>query len=558
MKLVVKLLLTVLLLFLFIISLGYAVLRSHWGISAASRWISDATAYHLSIQRFSHDWSHPLTFNLNQVTFGEDGKPALIIADDVALTLGIKQIISPSQFKQVTVQQGSLIMSNLTPETSLPFSAERLQLQAVKLLNPYPTHCLSATRIDATITPWHPTKAAAFGQQFNFQFSAQQVQVGRHSFDQLSASGYKNSQQLQLTHFSGNAARGTFTGQLERNALGQWSIPQLQLDNIRFQTAKSPAELLQPLLTQQVSIGQLSIFHTSILGPDWAINNLTATGQQLYFGGQNDDAVKGALTLKADSIVSGVEQVDQPQVTLTADDQGIRLDAFSADWAKGSVAAQGTWSRQSQQLELNNLTVKDIRYTLPENWRSIWLAPLPQWLSTVNIDKLAIDNMLLIDINDQFPFQMTAAHVAGNALQLVKHHQWGIWRGEAEYYAAAATFNRQDIRAPWFTIHADDSAITLKNFKVLVAEGPAVGDMTIEQSPTRQFSLSLRAEKVPYHALNQWGWPSPLSGQGNLTLDLSGQLAAGQSPLSTLNGELKRVQQGKVIQQNLSHGQLIN
>ena len=56
MKLFVKLLLSLVVLLIVLVSLGYATLRSHWGISAACRWISDATPYHLSIERLSHDW----------------------------------------------------------------------------------------------------------------------------------------------------------------------------------------------------------------------------------------------------------------------------------------------------------------------------------------------------------------------------------------------------------------------------------------------------------------------------------------------------------------------
>jgi hypothetical protein len=47
----------------------------------------------------------------------------------------------------------------------------------------------------------------------------------------------------------------------------------------------------------------------------------------------------------------------------------------------------------------------------------------------------------------RFPWQITALDGYGGELQLVKDHRWGVW-SSATLNAAAATFNRVDVRRP--------------------------------------------------------------------------------------------------------------
>ncbi|MBT0724566.1 hypothetical protein HH682_08995 [Rosenbergiella sp. S61] len=532
MKLLLKLLLSIVLLFLALVSLGYAILRSHWGIAAACRWISDTTPYHLSIERLTHDWSHPLTFQIDKVTFGEDGQPALLIAGKLSLSLTARQLMSPGHFSQITVEQGTLVLSNLTPEATLPISADRLELQAVKLLNPYPTDSLSAKQINGVLSPWQPSQQAVLGKTFTFNFSAEEVHVAHRQFDKLVAQGNKDHQRLNIAYLSGAVERGTFTGKLSRSSEGQWQIPSLQLDNIRFQTDKRLTEIFGVNSLPEVTVQDLTINHLSIVGPDWVVNDLSANGQDLT----NTAAFAGRLALNAESVIVGTDQWSQPHLRLTAGDGNISLDQFNSGWAKGTVSAQGLWQGKTGDITLDKLSFSDIRYTLPSDWRQFLQAQLPAFIRSITLNNLSVENGLLIDINPDYPFQMTATHITGNQLQIAQQRQWGLWGGNAEYYAAAATFNRQDIGALWFKLNANNERLALQDIKGLVEGGPVIGDLAITQSSTRPFSLSLRGEKVPYTAFSRWFWPHPLSGKGNFSLILNGNLPSITASPSSLKG----------------------
>ena len=533
MKLLVKLLLSLVVLLLVLVSLGYALLRSHWGITTASRWISDATPYHLSIEQLSHDWSHPLTFYIDQVTFGEDGQPALLIAGKLSLSLTARQLVNPTHFAQITIEQGTLVLSNLTPEATLPISADRLELKAVQLLNPYPTNCLSAKHLNGVLAPWVPSQQAVLGKQFTFNFSAEGVHVAHRNFDKLTAQGSKDFQRLNITALSGAVERGTFEGKLSRSAQGEWQIPTLQLDNIRFQTDKELADLFSTAMLPPVTIQDLIINHLSIVGPNWVANDVSANGQNLT----NVLGFSGHLALNAASMVLGTEQWSQPHLSVTAAENNIIFDQFDAGWAKGTVSAKGQWLRKTKELQLDDLSLDNIRYTLPSNWRQFLQSRLPQAIQAITLNNLRVENGLFIDINPGFPFQMTATHITGTQLQVAQQHQWGLWKGEAEYYAAAATFNRQDIRALWLKLNADHDRLSVQDIKGLIQEGPMIGNLAISQSPTHPFELSLRGEKIPYAAFADWFWPRPLSGQGNFSLHLKGNIPSLSAPLSVTQGE---------------------
>lgn len=160
----------------------------------------------------------------------------------------------PHTFHRLRFQQGTLILSNLTPDATLPISANRLALQEVKLLNPYPTNCLSATRINGILSPWVPSQQAVLGKRFSFSFAAEGVHVAHQQFDKLVAQGDKDLHRLNVTKLSGEVDRGTFEGQLTRSEEGQWSIPRLQLNNIRFQTDKRLADLMGINNVTQVTV----------------------------------------------------------------------------------------------------------------------------------------------------------------------------------------------------------------------------------------------------------------------------------------------------------------
>lgn len=63
------------------------------------------------------------------------------------------------------------------------------------------------------------------------------------------------------------------------------------------------------------------------------------------------------------------------------------------------TAHPGNWERASHNLNLDELSIAALEYTLPQNWRQLWLDTLPDWLSDVTVSKFTANRNLIIDIS---------------------------------------------------------------------------------------------------------------------------------------------------------------
>lgn len=112
----------------------------------------------------------------------------------------------------------------------------------------------------------------------------------------------------------------------------------------------------------------------------------------------------------------------------------------------------------------------------------------------------------MIDIDPAFPWQITALDGYGANLELVQHHQWGVWSGNATLNAAAATFNRVDVRRPSLSLTANASTVNISDLSAFTGKGILEATASVSQLPQRQTQISLNGRGVPMDVLQQWGW----------------------------------------------------
>ncbi|VFS61290.1 AsmA family [Kluyvera cryocrescens] len=110
----------------------------------------------------------------------------------------------------------------------------------------------------------------------------------------------------------------------------------------------------------------------------------------------------------------------------------------------------------------------------------------------------------MIDIDPDFPWQITALDGYGANLQLAKNGQWGIWSGSATLNGAAATFNRIDVRRPSIALNADASNVNVTELSAFTEKGILEATATISQQPQRHTSVTLNGRGVPLNILQQW------------------------------------------------------
>jgi len=558
MKFLGKFFLTLLLLILLALVVLYVLLQTQWGAGWFSRWVSDKTAWHLSLSKIEHDFSSPSHIILDDFSFGHDGQPAVLVAKRVDLGLALVQFSDPLHFNSIEVRDGEINLANQAPDTTLPIQANRLQLNNVRIENPHSTLPMTAQRVNGGLLPWKPLPNDVLGSDAQFQISAGTLTLDGVPGNNVLLQGSIKQRRLVLSNIGADLARGSMTGNAERDALGNWKIDQLRLNDIRLQTHQSLSDFLNPLrAVPSVSINRLDMTDARLQGPDWAVTDLDLTLKNVTLRGDDWESDGGSLSMNAGNFINGGFELNDPIVNADLSAQGIALTQFSSRWVNGVVRASGNWTRSDKRLTLDELAIAGLEYTLPQNWRERWQQTLPDWLDSVLITRATANRNLIIDINPAFPFQMTSLDGSANNLLLARQHQWGIWSGKASFNAAEATFNRTDLRHPSIALNANDQQIQVTELSAFNGSGLLEGSATVGQDAQRPLTLNLKGQAVPANVLSNWGWPTlQLSGNSNLQLQLKGSLNASAPLRPSVDGTLSVTTDAQAVQQTMRGGQV--
>ncbi|EAW1320145.1 AsmA family protein [Salmonella enterica subsp. diarizonae] len=555
MKLIGRLLLYVLIACLVVILGFYFLLQTRWGADHVSNWVSENSGYHLTFDVMDHRFSAPSHLLLENVTFGRDGQPATLVAETVDIGLSIRQLTAPLHVDTILLQDGTL---NISVQTApFPFEADRLQLRNMALNSPGSEWRLSAQRVNGGIMPWRPEAGQILGNKAQIQLSAGSLTLNDVPATNVLIEGSIDHNQVMLNTVGADIARGALTGVARRNADGSWVVENLRLNDIRLQSDKSLSEFFAPLTAvPSLQIGRLEVTDASLQGPDWAVTDLDLSLRNLTLRKEDWQSQEGKLSMNASEFIYGSLHFLDPILNAEFSPQGVALRQFTTRWEGGMVRTSGAWLREGKALILDDTAIAGLEYTLPENWKQLWMKPLPDWLNSLTLKKFSASRNLVIDIDPAFPWQITALDGYGANLELVQHNQWGVWSGNATLNAAAATFNRVDVRRPSLSLTANASTVNISDLSAFTGKGILEATASVSQLPQRQTQISLNGRGVPMDVLQQWGWPAlPIAGDGNIQLTASGNIQADAPLKPTVNGQLHAVNaQKQQITQTMQAG----
>ncbi|WP_213193605.1 AsmA family protein [Klebsiella aerogenes] len=545
MKFLGKLILWLLIALLVVIVAAYFALQTRWGARQASSWLSESTGWKIAFDKMAHDFSSPLHLQLQNVTFGRDGKPPTLVARTVDIGFSTRQFSDPLHADEIVLSDGTL---NLSPASaSMPFAADRLQLRDMAFNSPDSEWNLSAQRVTGGVMPWQPEAGDVLGRKAQIQMSAGSMNINGIEASNVLIQGAMDNGEVTLNTLGADIARGTLTGNAKRLADGSWLVDNLRLNEIRLQSAKPLNEFLAPLTSvPSLQIGRLDVTDARLQGPGWAVTDLDLNLRNLtlsHNGWQSDD---GTLSMNASEFIYGSLNFLDPIVNAELSPQGIALRQFSSRWEGGMVRTSGNWLRAGNALVLDDAVFAGLEYTLPSNWKQLWMEPMPGWLQSLTLKKFSASRNLIIDIDPAFPWQITALDGYGGELQLVKDGQWGVWNGSATLNAAAATFNRIDVRRPSLKLNANASTVNISELSAFTERGILQATAAVSQLPQRQVNLSLNGRGVPLNILQAWGWPAlPISGDGNFQLTANGSVQANAPLKPSVNGQLSATNMDK-------------
>lgn len=545
MKFLGKLIAWVLIAVLVVIIAFYFLVQTRWGAKQVSGWISDNSDYQLTFDAIDHRFSSPSHILLKNVTFGRDGKPATLDAKTVDIGLSSRQFTDPLHADAIILQDGTL---NLSPATApLAIRADRLQLINMAFNSPETGWDLSAQRVTGGVSPWLPEAGNVLGSKADIMMSAGSLTLNGVPASNVLIQGSIDHNNVNLSTIGADLARGSLTGTARRNADGGWIVDSLQMNDIRLQSDKTLADFFAPLTTvPSLQINRLDVTDAQLQGPDWAIIDLDLSLRDLTLSKEDWQSQGGKLSMNASEFIYGSLHLNDPILNAEFSPQGVALRQFTSRWEGGMIRTSGNWLRDGKTLVLDDFALAGLEYTLPPNWKQLWMTQLPPWLQGVTINRLNASRNLVIDIDPAFPWQLTALDGYGSYLQVAKNRQWGIWGGAGGLNAAAGTFNRVDVRRPSIKLNANASTVNISELSAFTEKGLLEATATVSQLPQRQFNVSLNGRGVPLSILQQWGWPAlPISGDGNVQLTASGTLQADAPLKPSVNGQLRAVNMSK-------------
>ncbi|WP_318374131.1 AsmA family protein [Enterobacter sp.] len=539
MKRIGKLLIFLLIALLVLILAGYFLIQTRWGAAQVGHWVTDNSDYQLTVEAVDHRFSSPSHVLLKNVTFGRKGQPATLDAKAVDIGFSSRQLTDPLHADTILLSDGTL---NLSPATApLPFQADRLQLNNMAFNSPATGWDLSAQRVTGGVSPWQPKAGNVLGSQAQIQVSAGSMTLNGVPISNVLIQGSIDNNEVTLSTIGADMARGSLTGTARRTANGGWIIDSLRLNDIRLQSDKSLSDFFMPLTTlPSLQIGRLEVTDARLQGPDWAVTDLDLSVRNLTLSEGDWQSDDGRLSMNASEFIYGSLHLFDPIVNTEFSPQGVALRQFTSRWEGGLLRTAGNWLRDGKALVLDDAAIAGLEYTLPANWKQLWMDPLPGWLNAVVLKKFSASRNLVIDIDPAFPWQITALDGYGNNLQLARDGKWGVWGGSAKLNGAAATFNRVDVRRPSLALTANANAVNISELSAFTGQGLLEATAVVSQLADRQVKVSLNGRGVPVNVLQQWGWPAlPISGDGNIQLTASGNVKADTPLKPTVNAELK-------------------
>ncbi|NHB93656.1 AsmA family protein [Photorhabdus cinerea] len=529
-----KSLVTLLLLLILAMITIYVVMQTNWGAHQLSQWLSNNSRYQVQINNIKHSWSQPKTLAFSDIVISNKQHTFTLAAQVASFDFNWQQLTAPRHFHRLLLQQGQLTIKD--QRQSLPFSANILQLNQMAIQSENADWQIQGQNITGGITPWNPQPNELSGSG-KFQFSAEKLKLNGIPLEKVIMQGDSQQNALIIHSLGATLAQGSISGNGQRLPDGSWQWDSLLISNVRWQTPMTLKELwLKVSKLPAISIKDLSLTNAKLEGKNWSANYLDASVKNIGLTNGSWQTKEGIIDFNVmDTTLNDLHFTDAIGHLRLAGNE-LRISNLTTRWEKGLFHVKAQWDHQTKQLNITNATVAGLTYTLPENWHQSLKESLPKWISEFSINQLTINNSLLIDINPDFPFQLTALNGHIDNMELLKEGKWGIWNGSSNLSATSATFNKVELHRPYLKLHTEGNKLILDQLDASIDDGLLKIKGTVDQQVQKPFTLDFRGIDADLAILPQWGWiPLKLQGKGNFTLLIQGDLSANDIK-NTING----------------------
>ncbi|MGJ0577429.1 AsmA family protein [Xenorhabdus bovienii] len=537
MKWLRKFFVTLLLLLILAIIVIYIVVQTHWGTKQLNQWLNRQGHYEISIESIGHNWLQPATLTLNNVNIHDQQSAFSLNANTVNLDLKWQHLLTPRNLHRLTLQQGKLILAG----DQLPplLQADILQLNQMNIQLENPHTQIKGENITGGITPWMPAAGNPFGNG-QYQFSASTMSFNGIPFEKVIMQGSYQNKTLTIDTFGAAFLQGAISGDGRQLPDGSWRWNNLLISNIRWQSPMTLSTLQEKTRhLPAIHVKDLNITNAKLQGKNWSVDYLDTTIKNLGLVNGSWEAKDGLIDFNVMNMAFNNAQFSNTLGQLHFSGDTFTVAHLTTHYQKGLFNIQSEWDRKNRQLTFSNSSVTGLVYDLPPTWRNDIKNAAPEWISGLKLNDISVNNTLLIDVNPDFPFQLTTLSGHVDTMNILKNGRWGLWEGQASLQAASGTFNKIEITRPYLQLHATNDKLTIDKLNAFNGHGLLQASSSAEQQTAQKpFVLNFKGMKADLGILPRWGWiPLNIQGEGNFSLAITGNLSADDIK-GTINGTL--------------------
>ena len=196
--------------------------------------------------------------------------------------------------------------------------------------------------VNGGVVPWSPEAGKVLGTKAQIQFSAGSLSLNDVPATNVLIEGSIDNDRVTLTNLGADIARGTLTGNAQRNADGSWQVENLRMADIRLQSEKSLTDFFAPLRSvPSLQIGRLEVIDARLQGPDWAVADLDLSLRNMTFSKDDWQTQEGKLSMNASEFIYGSLHLFDPIINAGIFPQGVALRQFTSRW-------EGVWSERQE------------------------------------------------------------------------------------------------------------------------------------------------------------------------------------------------------------------
>lgn len=551
-----RIIITIFIVFVIIGVIPYFALQTNWGAKKVSQWLSDRTAYHIEIGSLDHSIFDPHALKLNRLRIkNKETQQSVVTADQVTLITHQDSPFTFTNLKQIIIDKGEVFTRGHALDLPMPIKADQLQFIHSAMKFEHQSLAITAENINGGVMPWSSERAFPFSNGAKFRFTMANVNLDKLNTGNVFVQGYVENEALVLNNVGSDFIRGGLTTKIQRLPNGDWHIQKLTLNNLQLHTQNEvDAQSLSKLLAYlpKVTLASLNITNSSIDGQDLQVNQFTTSIENIAFEQGKWQLNGGKIAFSANDIVYQDEHFSQPDATFSFTSDAAVIERATAYWQEGLIQTHGQLTYADRTLQLKQLMLAKLRYTLPENGLAQLNPFLFRHVDRIIIDQFTLTPSTIVDISPSFPFELTHVELTGGQLMLKKNAPNIITQGKLSLSASSGTLNAVSLKHINASLSASDTMLSLPSFSAITNSGLVEAQMTLAQQAERLASLKLEGRSFNTDVLNAWRLlQTPLALTGNIHATLSGSL----NNLPNLSGQLNIEQtQGATLHLNVVNG----